>query len=73
MLEGHKEVLLEQYFCFNFQSSNNHTEYKSLIARMKLAREVGATHLRYTNDSQLVTNQVKGDYPTKEPLLDQYL
>lgn len=37
----------------------------------ELAHKMGVTHTR--SDSQLVTNQIKGDYQTKEPLLAKYL
>lgn len=34
---------------------------------------MGATNLRARNDLQLVTNHVKGNYQTKEPLISKYL
>jgi ribonuclease HI len=40
---------------------------------MKLAREMEVTDLRAKSDSQLVTNQVSGDYQTKDPQLVKYL
>jgi hypothetical protein len=40
---------------------------------MKLAREMEVTDLRAKSDSQLVTNQVSGEYQTKDPQLVKYL
>ncbi|KAK2435873.1 hypothetical protein QL285_020900 [Trifolium repens] len=40
---------------------------------MKLAREMEVADLRAKSDSQLVTNQVSGEYQTKDPQLVKYL
>lgn len=51
MIEGPRDLILQYSLCFNFQASNNKAEYKALIARIKLAREVGLTHLLVQTDS----------------------
>ncbi|KAK2373754.1 hypothetical protein QL285_074768 [Trifolium repens] len=73
VLEGPDGVLIEQSLRFAFKASNNQAEYEALIAGMKLAREMEVTDLRAKSDSQLVTNQVSGDYQTKDPQLIKYL
>jgi ribonuclease HI len=73
ILEGPDGVLIEQSLRFAFRASNNQAEYEALIAGMKLAREMEVTDLRAKNDSQLVTNQVSGEYQTKDPQLIRYL
>jgi ribonuclease HI len=40
---------------------------------MKLAKEMEVTDLRAKSDSQLVNNQVSGEYQTKDPQLMKYL
>ena len=45
-----------------FLATNNETEYEALIAGLHLAREMGLQQLRIYSDSQLVVNQVRGDY-----------
>ncbi|KAL0412586.1 UNVERIFIED_CONTAM: hypothetical protein Sradi_1460300 [Sesamum radiatum] len=50
---------------FNFAASNNEAEYEALIAGGKLALAAGAKHLKAYSDSQLVVNQIKGDYEAK--------
>jgi hypothetical protein len=73
ILEGPDGVLIEQSLRFAFRASNNQAEYEALIAGMKLAREMEVTDLRAKSDSQLVTNQVSGEYQTKDPQLIKYL
>jgi ribonuclease HI len=73
VLEGPDGVLIEQSLRFAFKASNNQAEYEALIAGMKLAREMEVTDLRAKSDSQLVTNQVSGEYQTKDPQLVKYL
>ena len=58
---------------FDFQASNNIAEYEALVAGLQLARELGADDLRIFSDSQLVVNQVSGDFQTKEHQLAAYL
>ena len=45
ILEGPNNVTLEQAFKLNFKASNNQVGYNVLIARLKLAREVGVKKL----------------------------
>jgi ribonuclease HI len=40
---------------------------------MKLAKEMDITDLRAKNDSQLVTNQVSGEFLAKDPQMVKYL
>ena len=58
---------------FEFKASNNEAEYEALIAGLELARKLGVESLRVHCDSQLVVNQVRGDYAAKEPHLVAYL
>lgn len=62
ILEEPGELILEKYFCLNFQAINNQEEYKAVIAGLKLAKEVRVLHLLVQTDSQLVASQIKGDF-----------
>jgi ribonuclease HI len=73
VLEGPDGVLIEQSLRFAFKASNNQAEYEALIAGMKLAREMDITDLKAKSDSQLVTNQVSGEFQAKDPQLIKYL
>ena len=58
---------------FEFKASNNEAEYEALIVGLELANKLGAQNLRIHCDSQLIVNQVKGDYAAKEPNMVAYL
>ena len=45
-----------------FPTSNNEAEYEALIAGLRLAKEMGLEQVKIYSDSQLVVNQVNGDY-----------
>ncbi|XP_024155938.1 uncharacterized protein LOC112163907 [Rosa chinensis] len=57
---------------FKFKALNNAAEYKALIAGIQLAKELRVTRLAIFSDSQLVVNQVSGDFQAKEPHLSHY-
>ena len=64
---------LEQSVRFGFQASNNEAEYEALLAGLRLAKAVGADRLEARSDSQLVVNQIKGDYAAKDEKMIAYL
>ena len=49
----------------DFPTTNNEAEYKALVAGLNLAKVAGATSVVIYCDSQVVTNQVNGDYECK--------
>ncbi|GAU22857.1 hypothetical protein TSUD_282240 [Trifolium subterraneum] len=73
VLEGPEGVLIEQSLRFAFKASNNQAEYEALIAGMKLAKETEVQELKVQSDSQLVANQVSGEFQTKDPQPTRYL
>ncbi|KAL0440299.1 UNVERIFIED_CONTAM: Ribonuclease HI [Sesamum latifolium] len=58
---------------FDFVASNNEAEYEALIAGEKLALAAGAKPLKAHSDSQLVVNQIRGDYEAKGSKMTKYL
>lgn len=64
---------LEYALRFRFLALNNKVDYKALIQEMELTLEVGAKKLVAHNDSQLVVEQVKGNYKAKKPSMMKYL
>ena len=58
---------------FEFRVSNNEAEYEALIASLKLAAQLGAKHLNVQSDSNLVVQQVKGEYEAREDHMTKYL
>ncbi|GAU20758.1 hypothetical protein TSUD_239520 [Trifolium subterraneum] len=57
----------------NLRGSGAGAEYEALIAGMKLAKEMEVQELKVQSDSQLVANQVSGEFQTKDPQLAKYL
>ncbi|RDY03308.1 hypothetical protein CR513_13112, partial [Mucuna pruriens] len=53
-------------------ASNSQAKYKALLAKIRLTEELGAKVLVIKSDSQLVTEQVNGDYQAKDPQLAKY-
>ncbi|KAL0409537.1 UNVERIFIED_CONTAM: Ribonuclease HI [Sesamum radiatum] len=58
---------------FDFKASNNKVEYEALVLGMRMAKDAGAWHLLAYSDSQLIVNQVNGEYKAKEESMIQYL
>jgi len=67
VLEGPNGVLIEKALRFGFKASNNQAEYEVVIARMLLAKEMGAQSLFVKSDSLLVAGHVTGEYQAKDP------
>ena len=59
--------------CLNFPTTNNEAEYEALVARLDHAKVAGAASVVLHYDSQVVTNQVNGDYECKSERIKKYL
>ena len=57
----------------DFPTTNNEEKYEALVARLDLAKVVGATSVVIHCDSQVITNQVNGDYECKGERMKKYL
>ena len=64
---------MEYAICIGFKATNNEAEYEALIARLRVTTELGVESLDAFSDSQLVVNQVQGDYLTKDLRMVAYL
>jgi len=58
---------------FDFPTTNNEAEYETLVARLDLAKAARATSVIMYCDSQVVTNQVSGDFECKGEKMKKYL
>ncbi|XP_020204018.1 uncharacterized protein LOC109789467 [Cajanus cajan] len=72
ILEGPNDMMLELAIKFDFRDTNNQAEYEALLAGLRLANDVSVKKLRCCGDSKLITEQVGGNYQTKEPQLQRY-
>ncbi|XP_059636672.1 uncharacterized protein LOC132278798 [Cornus florida] len=68
-LEG---TTLSQAIRLEFSATNNEVEYEALIAGLKLAKELKIKNLMAYSDSQLVIQQVNGDYGAKDETMEVY-
>ena len=57
----------------DFPATNNESEYEALIAGLDLAKVAGAARVVVHCDSQVITNQVNGDYECKGERMKKYL
>ncbi|GFS40548.1 hypothetical protein Acr_00g0069240 [Actinidia rufa] len=64
---------MEYAIRMGFKATNNEAEYKALLAGLRVATELGAQSLEVFSDSQLVVNQVQGDYLAKDARMMAYL
>ncbi|KAG7568048.1 Retrotransposon gag domain [Arabidopsis thaliana x Arabidopsis arenosa] len=72
-LETPTKEIIEQSFRLMFPASNNEAEYEALLAGLRLALAIGAEKIIAYCDSQLVVNQIAGDYEAKAPRMEAYL
>ena len=59
--------------CLDFPTTNNEAEYEALVAGLDLTKAIGAASVVIHCNSQVVTNQVKGDYECKGERMKEYL
>ncbi|GFS37212.1 hypothetical protein Acr_00g0050680 [Actinidia rufa] len=64
---------MEYAIRMGFQATNNEAEYEALLAELSVTTELGAQSLEVFSDSQLVVNQVQGDYLAKDSRMIAYL
>ena len=65
--------IVECMICLDFPTTNNEAEYETLIASLDLARATRATSVVIYCDSQVITNQINGDYECKGERMRLYL
>ncbi len=73
MLVSPEGLVLEQAVRLKFLVSNNKAEYEALLIGLKTARKLGACHLQVFCDSQLMANQISGEYQARDERMSAYL
>lgn len=58
---------------FDFKLTNNKVEYEALVAGLKLSIKLQVSKIHIKGDSQLVINQVNGNFQAKEERMKEYL
>ncbi|XP_057492433.1 uncharacterized protein LOC130778036 [Actinidia eriantha] len=64
---------IEYAIQIGFKATNNEAEYEALLAGLRVAIDLGVDSLDVFSDSQLVVNQVQGDYLAKDSRMVAYL
>ncbi|KAF7821262.1 Retrovirus-related Pol polyprotein from transposon 17.6 [Senna tora] len=72
IVESPSSVTVEQAIRFGFKASNNQAEYEAVLDDLKLEQELEANQVKIYSNSQLVVNQLTGDYNTKETTIKRY-
>ena len=68
--EGHR---IHSALRFRFDASNNEAEYEALLAGLRIARELKVEDLGIFSDSQVVVNQILGEYQARGVQMAAYL
>ncbi|URD77057.1 hypothetical protein MUK42_09180 [Musa troglodytarum] len=68
--DGHA---FERSLRFGFTATNNEAEYKALLAGLRLAAEMQLGAIHILTDSQLVAEQVGGEYRARDSTMSRYL
>uniref|UniRef100_A0A2N9J155 Uncharacterized protein n=1 Tax=Fagus sylvatica TaxID=28930 RepID=A0A2N9J155_FAGSY len=68
-----KEHLLKHATRLQYLITNNEAEYEALLTGLRIAKELGATTLKFQSDSQLIVGQVNSAYEVKEDIMAKYL
>lgn len=64
---------IEYALKFLFRSTNNEVEYEAAIAGLQICKALEVRHVRLRMESQLVVNQILGEYEAREPSMQKYL
>ena len=73
VLKGPRGIKLEYALKIHFKASNNAVEYGVMIADLNLAKEIKPKMLIIYSDSQLVINQMEGQFTEKDGDMLKYL
>jgi hypothetical protein len=73
VLVSPKGLILEQAVRLTFLTSNNEAEYKALMIGLKTTEKLSASHLQVFCDSQLMANQISGEYQARDERMATYL
>lgn len=65
--------IIKQSFRLSFKATNNEAEYKAMVVGLRLAKALGTTRLKVMSNSQLIVNQISGDYTARDTKMTEYL
>lgn len=71
VIKDEQGKILAEYGEYLGEQTNNFAEYSALISGLKKAERLGASEAECFLDSNLVTEQMKGNWKVKEPTLQK--
>ena len=73
VLKSPKGTVLEFGVRLGFEASNNESEYEAIILGLNRVKALGMENLRINCDSQLVANQLTGEYCARNQRMEAYM
>lgn len=66
-------IVIEYNLKFQFKSTNNEAEYKVMNTGLHLCKALEAKCVSLKTNSQLLMNQILGEYEAREAIMQKYL
>lgn len=73
VLQNPDMFMVEYASKLDFSTTNNETEYETLISRLRLARTLSVKNLKFCGHSRLVVSHVNSEFETREEIMLKYL
>lgn len=64
---------MQYVLIFSFNATKNDVEYKALCVGLSIAKKLKAQNFLVISNSQIIVNQVQGQYQTKKRWMKHYL
>ncbi|KAJ8615053.1 hypothetical protein MRB53_034425 [Persea americana] len=68
-----ERAVIERPVTLGFAAANNEVDYKALLSELRIAKELGIKRLIVHCDSQLVANQLNGEYVARDDWMVAYV
>ena len=72
LISPERDIIQQEIKC-GLKATNNEAEYEALITGLMLAKAMGNQKLDVRSDSQLVVNQLLGNYSARDAKMISYL
>ena len=66
-------AVIERAVSLGFNASNNEAEYEALLSGLRMAKDLGIVWMKAHCDSQLVANQLTGEYAARDERMAAYV
>jgi len=73
IIKNNNGIVIELSLGLSFVLTNNTAEYEAFLARLRVAKDMGAKRVKICTDSQLIAFQVSGEFQVREEHLQEYI